>query len=56
MIHCVYYSEAYPLALVTIFERLLGIEHGTFWISIKSPDEPLKILASKLRRLKEIGV
>ena len=56
MMHCVYDSEAYPLALVTLFEGLLDIEHGTFWISIKSSDEPLKILNSKLKRVKKIGV
>ena len=54
--HCVYYSEAYPLALVTLFEGLLGIESGTFWISIKSPYKPLEILTSKLGKAKEISV
>ena len=54
--HCVYDSEALPLALVTLFEGLLGIEHGIFWISIRSSDKPLKILTSKLEKAEKIRV
>ena len=49
-------SEAFPLTLITLFEGFLGIEHGTFWISIQNSNELLKILTFNLKKIEWIRV